>query len=74
MKKLKDISTPSELKKITIELIALIYADGKYADEEAEFLKSIQKIFGFNSHLMEDLIYYTRNFLNSCEMLHNLVK
>ena len=61
---LKDISTTSELKKITIELIALIYADGKYADEEADLLKCVQKTFQFDSHLMEDLKYNTRNLLN----------
>ena len=71
---LKDISTTSELKKMTIELIALIYADGKYADEEADLLKYVQKTFQFSPHLMEDLIYNTRNLLNSCDVLNNMVK
>ena len=71
---LKAISTTSELKKMTIELIALIYADGKYADEEADLLNCVQKTFQFNSHMMEDLIYNTRNLLNAVEVLNNIVK
>ena len=59
---------------MTIELIALIYADGKYADEEADLLKYVQKTFQFSPHLMEDLIYNTRNLLNSCDVLNNMVK
>ena len=72
--RLKDVSNKSELKKITVELIALKYSDEVYADEEAEILDCMKKIFKFSSHEMEDLIYYTRHLLNSCEAVNNIVK
>lgn len=74
LKRLSELSTKSELRKITIEIIALMYADTELADEENDILKDLQDIFDFDSHLMGELVFSTRHLLLSLKMLENIVK
>ena len=72
--KLKKISTDSELQKITIELVALMYADEDFADEESELLTRLKNTFGFSSHLMGEIVFATRHLILSHKMLTTIVK
>lgn len=74
LRKLKDISAASELKMMTIELVALMYADEDFADEENALLMNLQNTFGFSSHLMEEIIFATRHLLLSHKMLARLIQ
>lgn len=74
LKSLKETSTESELKKITIELVALMYADEDFADEENALLMNLQNTFGFSSHLMGEIIFTTRHLLLSHKMLASLIQ
>jgi len=74
LKRLKEISTNQELKKITVEILALIYVDEEFAEEEHEVLMSLQKIFEFSSHLLDEIIFTTRHLLLSYKMMENVVK
>lgn len=74
LKELKSISTESELKKITIELVALMYADEDFADEENELLKKLADTFEFTSHIMGEIVFATRHLLLSHKMLSIIVK
>lgn len=74
LNELKHISTDSELKEMTIELVALMYADEDFADEENALLTKLQEIFGFSSHLMGEIIFSTRHLLLSHKMLARLIQ
>lgn len=74
LNRLKEISTSSELKKISVELVALMYADDDFADEENELLSKLQITFGFSSHLIGEIIFSTRHLLLSHKMLAVIVK
>lgn len=74
LKELKSISTESELKKITIELVALMYADEDFADEEKELLTKLADTFEFTSHIMGEIVFATRHLLLSHKMLSIIVK
>lgn len=74
LKRLKEISTESELKKITIELVALMYADEDFADEENALLSKLQETFGFTSHLIGEIVFATRHLILSHKMLTTIVK
>lgn len=73
LEKLDAISDYTVKKKITVELLAIMYADEELQDEENELLLSLKEIFGFNSNLMEELIFTTRHLLLSYRMLQNVV-
>ena len=74
LQRLKDISTESDLKKMTVELVALMYADDNFADEEAELLKCLQSKFEFDSHLMGEITFSSRHLLLSLQMLENVTR
>lgn len=74
LRRLKDISEESDLKKMTVELVALMYADDNFADEEDELLKCLQSKFGFDSHLMGEIIFSSRHLLLSLHMLENVTR
>ena len=74
LKQLKKISTDSEMKKITVELVALMYADDDFADEEDELLMKLQNTFCFSSHVMGELIFATKHLLLSHRMLAEIVR
>lgn len=74
LKRLKEISTNQELKKITVEILALIYVDEEFAEEEHKLMMSLQRIFRFSSHLLEEIIFTTRHLLLSYKMMENIVK
>lgn len=74
LKELKTISTDSELKKMTIELVALMYADEDFANEEDALLKNLQNSFGFSSHIFGEIIFVTRHLLLSHKMLTKIVQ
>lgn len=74
LKELKHISTGSELKEMTIELVALMYADEDFADEENALLTNLQELFGFSSHLMGEIIFATQHLLLSHKMLARLIR
>ena len=74
LKRLKEISTNQELKKITVEILALIYVDEDFAEEEHELLMSLQRVFGFSSHLLEEIVFTTRHLILSYKMMENIVK
>lgn len=71
---LKEISTESELKKITIEIVALMYADEDFADEERALLSKMQEIFGFSSHTIGEITFATRHLLLSHKMIAKLIQ
>ena len=74
LKRLEEISTSSEMKKISVELVALMYADEDFADEENALLKKLQEVFGFSSHFMGEIIFSTRHLLLSHKMLARLIQ
>lgn len=74
LESLKEISTESELKKITIELVALMYADEDFADEERKLLSKMQEIFGFSSHTIGEIIFATRHLLLSHKMIAKIIQ
>ena len=74
LQRTKEISNESELKKMTAELVALMYADDNFADEEDKLLKSVQKTFEFSSHVMGEIIFASRHLLLSLQMLANITK
>ena len=74
IKKLKEISSESDLKKVTFEFVALMYTDDNFADEEEKLLRCIQEYFGFSSHLMGELVFVSRHTLLSYRMIENVVK
>ena len=57
-----------------MEILALIYVDEEFAEEEHEVLMSLQKIFEFSSHLLDEIIFTTRHLLLSYKMMENVVK
>ena len=73
-KRLKEISDLTDLKKITLELVTLMYADDNFADEEEELLECVRKIFGFNSHLTGEIIFASRHLILSFKLIDNMVK
>ena len=73
-KRLKEISDLTDLKKITLELVTLMYADYNFADEEEEFLECVRKNFEFNSHLMGEIIFASRHLILSFKLIDNMVK
>ena len=70
---LKNISNETELKKMTVELLAIMYADEELQDEESELLSMLQKTFGFDSNLMGELTFVTRHLLLSYQLLQNII-
>ncbi len=72
--KLKEISSFEELKKITVEIVALIYADEEYENGEYKLLMQLQTIFKFDIHLLEEIIFTTRHMLLSYKMVERIVK
>lgn len=74
LKRLKEISTTTELKEMTVEILAIMYADEEFADQEHDLLLRLQKVFDFNSHLLGELVFTTRHLLLSYRMLEQLVK
>ena len=74
LQKLKEISSFEELKKITVEIVALIYADEEYENEEYKLLMQLQAIFEFDIHLLEEIIFATRHMLLSYKMVEKIVK
>lgn len=73
-KRLKEVSNLKELKKITLELVTLMYADDNFAYEEEELLKCAQKIFAFNSHLMGEIIFASRHLILSFKLIDDIAK
>ena len=71
---LKDISSESDLKKMTVELVSLMYADANFADKEDELLRFVQTKFEFDSHLMGEIIFSSRHLLLSLQMLENVTR
>ncbi len=73
LKDLKRISSSADLKKMTIEIVALIYADDCFQKEENEILAVLAEIFEFSPHMMSELVFATRHLLLSYKMLNNIV-
>ena len=73
MDRLKEVSSFEELKKITVEILALIYIDEKFEEEENELLICLRKKFEFSAHLLEELIFATRHLLLSYRILEKIV-
>ena len=71
--RLREISTDSELKMMTVELVALMYADEDFADEESELLDKLQNTFGFSAHVMGEMIFVTKHLLLSHKMLADII-
>lgn len=74
LKRLKEISTDQDLKKITIEILAVMYIDERFDQEEHELLMCLKDVFQFSSHLMGELIFSTKHLLLSYQMLERIVK
>ena len=74
LQRLKNISEESDLKKMTVELVSLMYADEKFADKEDELLRCVQTTFGFDSHLMGEIVFCSRHLLLSLQMLENVTR
>lgn len=72
LNRLKDISNEATLRRITIEITALLYADNNLAEEEDELLNEIQKVFQFSTHLMGELIFATKHLLLSISLVQGI--
>lgn len=72
--KLENISTKIELKKMTIEIIALIYADEQFEEEENKILFNIAKIFQLSPHVMGELVFVTRHLLLSYKLMNKVLE
>lgn len=73
LKRIKKISTQAELKKMTIELIALMYADAECEEEESKLIQILAKEFELSPHIIGDIIFVTRHLLLSYKMMNELV-
>lgn len=54
--KIARISNPKEKRMIAIELIGLVMADGKVADEEKTLMKTIFNVFGLMEKDLDEAI------------------
>lgn len=54
--KIASISNPREKKMIAIELIGLVMADGKVADEEKSLMKIVFNVFGLMEKDLDEAI------------------
>ncbi len=72
LKKLKEVSDEAVLRKISIEIIALMYADNDLAEEENEILDQIQNIFEFSTHTMGELVFVTKHLLLSLSLIQGI--
>lgn len=72
LSKLKEISTESELRKITIEIITLMYADNNLADEEDAMLSEMKDKFDFSTHLMGELIFAAKHLVLSLSLVSGI--
>lgn len=70
--KLKEISTESELRKITIEITTLMYADNNLADEEEKMLIKMKEKFDFSTHLMGELIFAAKHLVLSLSLIRGI--
>lgn len=73
LENIKNVSKKSDLKKLTVELIALIYADDVIDEQEFALLMEIKRKFEFTSHEMEDLVFATRHLLLSLKQIGELM-
>ncbi len=72
IKKLKEVSDEATLRKITIEIIALMYADNDLADEENELLDKMQSVFEFSTHVMAELVFVTKHLMLSLSLVQGV--
>ncbi len=72
IEKLKEVSDEAVLRKISIEIIALMYADNDLAEEENEILDQMQNIFDFSTHTMGELIFVTKHLLLSLSLIQGV--
>ena len=72
LRKLRDICSESTLKKISIEIIALMYADNNLAAEEEKMLGKLKDAFQFSTHLMGELIFVTKHLMLSLSLIQGL--
>ncbi len=73
LERLRAISDDATLKKITIEIITLLYIDNNLADEEDELLNKIQEKFQFSTHLMGELIFVTKHLMLSMSLAQGII-
>ncbi len=72
LKKLKEISDEAILRKISIEIIALMYADNDLAEEENEMLDQMKNVFEFSTHTMGELVFVTKHLLLSLSLIQGV--
>ncbi len=72
LSKLKDISSESELRKITIEITTLMYADNNLADEEEKMLLEMKEEFDFSTHLMGELVFAAKHLVLSLSLVRGI--
>lgn len=72
IEKLKEVSDETVLRKISIEIIAMMYADNDLAEEENEILDQMQNIFDFSTHTMGELIFVTKHLLLSLSLIQGV--
>lgn len=74
LRKLKSISNEETLRKITIEITTLLYADDNLADEEDAFLNKIKEEFQFSVHDMGEILFATKHLLLSLNLIQNVIE
>lgn len=67
--RLKEISNESVLRRITIEIISLMYADNDLADSELSIINNMKEKFGFSTHLMSELMFVSKHRLLSRSLI-----
>lgn len=70
---LKKRSSISDLKKITVEIAALLMADGEFDKEEIAFIDKVANSFGLDNKVMGDIIFATQHLLLSYKLLDKAV-
>jgi len=69
LERLKEISNESVLRRITIEIISLMYADNDLADSELSIMDNMKDKFGFSTHLMSELMFVSKHRLLSRSLI-----
>ncbi len=73
VKKLVEISSPSELRGIGVELIALLLSDNSYDDDEKEYMIKIGESFGISEIILDDIAEKISELFDIYSRLNSIV-
>lgn len=73
VKKLVEVSSPSELRGIGVELIALLLSDNSYDDDEKEYMIRIGESFGISEIILDDIAEKISELFDIYSRLNSIV-